>query len=276
MKAISEQERSSQHAPTGRVYLVGAGPGDPELLTLKALRLMQSVDVLVHDRLVSAEIMAMVPRGVECISVGKTPGHHCVPQEQINELLVALARTGKSVLRLKGGDPYVFGRGGEEAQVLAAAGIPFEVVPGITSAQGASTYCGIPLTHRDYAQSVTFATGHLQDHSLSLDWPALVRPHSTLVIYMGLSALEDIAAQLIAHGRGADTPVAAVHRATQAEQEVLIGTLADIAGKVRAWGLCSPVAIIVGEVVALRQVLAAAPQGSSPSTAVPALALVGG
>lgn len=262
----------------GKVFLVGAGPGDPELLTLKAYRLLQTVDVLVYDRLVSREILDMVPRGVECISVGKEPGHHCVPQSKINELIVALAHTGKCVLRLKGGDPYVFGRGGEEAEVLVDAGIPFEVVPGITSAAGASTYCGIPLTHRDYAQSVTFATGHLKDDSLDLDWPSLARKNSTLVIYMGLANLGQIAARLVEHGRCATTPVAIVHRATQSSQEVLIGTLHDIANKVAASGMRSPASIIVGEVVALYEKLGS-PAESGPldqqRTGIGPLALVG-
>ena len=262
----------------GKVFLVGAGPGDPELLTIKAYRLLQTVDVLVYDRLVSTEILDMVPRGVECISVGKEPGHHCVPQDSINELIVALARTGKCVLRLKGGDPYVFGRGGEEAEVLVAAGIPFEVVPGITSAAGASTYCGIPLTHRDYAQSVTFATGHLKDDSPDLDWPALARKNSTLVIYMGLSSLEQIAARLVEFGRSSTTPVAVVHRATQSDQEVLIGTLEDIAKKVSANGMRSPASIIIGEVVALHEKLSS-PVASATldqqRSVVGSLALVG-
>ncbi len=252
-------------AEPGRVFLVGAGPGDPELLTVKAWRLLQEAQVLVYDRLVSAQILDMVPRGVECISVGKSPGNHCVPQEQINELIVALARTGKSVVRLKGGDPYVFGRGGEEAEVLVAAGIPFEVVPGITSAAGASTYCGIPLTHRDYAQSVTFATGHLKDHSLNLDWPALTRPNHTVVVYMGLTHLAEIAARLVEHGRAPDTPVAVVHRATQPEQEVLVGDLTTIARLVQERGVRAPASIIVGEVVALYDTLGEVTSGQLPS-----------
>lgn len=262
----------------GKVYLVGAGPGDPELLTLKAYRLLQAADVLVYDRLVSREILDMVPRGVECISVGKAPGNHCIPQDKINELIVALARAGKCVLRLKGGDPYVFGRGGEEAEVLVEAGISFEVVPGITSAAGASTYCGIPLTHRDYAQSVTFATGHLKDNSLDLDWPSLARKNSTLVIYMGLSSLEQIATRLVEHGRPPSTPVAIVYRATQADQEVLIGSLGDIANKVVASGMRSPASIIVGEVVALYEKLGGATQFESTGhqqAGIGPLALVG-
>lgn len=236
---------------TGYVYLVGAGPGDPELLTLRAYRLFQEVDVLVYDRLVSQEILDLVPARVERVAVGKKPGQHCIPQERINLTLVSLASAGKRVLRLKGGDPYIFGRGGEEAEVLMQTGIPFEVVPGITAAAGASTYCGIPLTHRDYAQSVTFATGHLKDDSHNLDWSALARSHTTLVIYMGMGSLEEIASQLVAHGRAINTPVAAVHRATQAEQEVVVGSLADIAERVNQAKLRTPSLIIVGEVVSL-------------------------
>ena len=231
---------------------------------------------MVYDRLVSPQIMDLVPRGTECLSVGKAPGHHCVPQNEINELIVTLARMGKQVLRLKGGDPYVFGRGGEEAEVLAEQGISFEVVPGITSAAGASTYCGIPLTHRDYAQSVTFATGHLKNDSLDLDWPALARPNSTVVIYMGLSNLRSIAAALVEHGRAVTTPVAVVRRATHDDQDILIGNLGDIARQVAASGITSPAAIIVGEVVALHAKLGKGNcQIDSPAPAWP-LAVVQG
>lgn len=240
---------------TGCVYLVGAGPGDPDLLTLRAWRLMQAVDVVVYDRLVSGEILDLVPADVERIAVGKIPGHHCVPQDKINDLLVTRSRNGQRVLRLKGGDPYVFGRGGEEAEALVEAQIPFEVVPGITAAAGASSYCGIPLTHRDYAQSVTFATGHLKDDSANLDWVSLARPHTTLVVYMGMASLPFITENLIAHGRDPATPVAAVHRATQKEQRIAIGTLETIVDKVAEARICSPAAIIVGEVVSLHQKL---------------------
>lgn len=250
-----DSSSATKQRSDGFVYLVGAGPGDPELLTMKACRLMQEVDVLVFDRLVSQEILDLVPEKVQRISVGKTVGHHCVPQHLINRIIVELANCGKRVMRLKGGDPYVFGRGGEEAEVLVSAGISFEVVPGITSASGASSYAGIPLTHRDYAQSVTFATGHLKDDSLNLDWPALARANSTLVIYMGMGSLAAIADKLIQHGRGQDTPVAVVHRATQPDQKVVVATLATIAAETRAQGVAAPAAIIVGEVVALREKL---------------------
>ena len=241
----------AQKENNGAVYLVGAGPGDPELLTLKAYRLMQEVDVLVYDRLVSREILALVPPHVRRISVGKKVGHHCVPQHEINQLIVDLARSGQRVLRLKGGDPYIFGRGGEEAEALVDAGVCYEVVPGITSAVGASSYAGIPLTHRDYAQSVTFATGHLKEDGLDLDWPALARTHSTLVVYMGIGSLAVIAAQLMAHGRSGDTPVAVVRRATHSDQEVLVATLATVVAEVERRAIRAPAAIIIGEVVAL-------------------------
>jgi uroporphyrin-III C-methyltransferase len=236
----------------GKVYLVGAGPGDPELLTLKAYRLMQEVDVLVYDRLVSDEVLDMVPAAVKRIFVGKSPGNHCVPQREINQLIVDLANAGNCVLRLKGGDPYVFGRGGEEAEVLVDAEVPFEVVPGVTSAAGASSSAGIPLTHRDYAQSVTFATGHLKNDTLDLDWPLLARAHSTVVIYMGIGSLPTIAAQLQKHGRAANTPVAIVQNATRFDQRVLVGTLQDIAAAARREGIEAPASIIIGEVVALQ------------------------
>ena len=236
----------------GKVYLVGAGPGDPELLTLKAYRLMQEVDVLVYDRLVSDEVLDMVPAAVKRIFVGKSPGNHCVPQREINQLIVDLANAGNCVLRLKGGDPYVFGRGGEEAEVLVDAEVPFEVVPGVTSAAGASSSAGIPLTHRDDAQSVTFATGHLKNDTLDLDWPLLARAHSTVVIYMGIGSLPTIAAQLQKHGRAANTPVAIVQNATRFDQRVLVGTLQDIAAAARREGIEAPASIIIGEVVALQ------------------------
>lgn len=258
MKSVSATNRAGVDTLSpdcGTVYLVGAGPGDPELLTLKAYRLMQHVDVLVYDGLVSADILDMVPATVQRISVAKSTGRHSVPQHRINQIIVELANSGKHVLRLKGGDPYVFGRGGEEAEFLVAAGIPFEVVPGITSAAGASSYAGIPLTHRDYAQSVTFATGHLQDDSLNLDWPSLARAHSTLVIYMGIANLATIATKLIEHQRDANTPVAVVHRATQADQRIVVGTLATIAEDIAAQGITAPASIIIGEVVALHSKL---------------------
>jgi uroporphyrin-III C-methyltransferase/precorrin-2 dehydrogenase/sirohydrochlorin ferrochelatase len=250
-----ERELAALAPTVGKVYLVGAGPGDPELLTLKAYRLMQEVDVLVYDRLVSPEILALVPADVRRVFVGKSVGHHCVPQSEINQLIVDLANAGRQVLRLKGGDPYVFGRGGEEAEVLVEAQIPFEVVPGITSAAGAASYAGIPLTHRDYAQSVTFATGHLKGDKVDLDWRALARENSTLVIYMGIGSLAIIAEKLVQHGRASETPVAVVRNATRADQQVVVGTLENIAAEIAVRGLEAPASIIIGEVVALQATL---------------------
>ncbi|MCO7226468.1 siroheme synthase CysG [Pleionea sp. CnH1-48] len=239
----------------GEVYIVGAGPGDPDLLTFKALRLMQKADVVVYDRLVSDDILNLVRRDAERIYVGKEKAHHCVPQDQINSLLIKLAKSGKRVCRLKGGDPYIFGRGGEEAQELADQGIDFHVVPGITSAAGASTYCGIPLTHRDYAQSVTFATGHLKNNQVNLDWESLAKKNQTLVIYMGLSGLNIIAKELIHHGLSSSTPVAIVHRATQPQQKIVTGTLSTISQIASDEKIESPSLIVVGEVVALHNQL---------------------
>ena len=240
----------------GRVYLVGAGPGDPELLTLRAVRLLGQTDVIVYDHLVSPAVLDFVAPGAERIFAGKRRNEHTMRQEQINLLLVKLAREGKRVVRLKGGDPFIFGRGGEEMQVLAAHGVDFEVVPGITAACGVSSYSGIPLTHRDHAQSCLFVTGHLKDGSADLDWPALVRPRQTVVIYMGLNALPDICRQLIAHGAPKSRPIAVVQHGTIATQQVLTGTLADVPQRVAESGFTSPSLIIVGDVVKLHDTLA--------------------
>lgn len=241
---------------TGKVYLVGAGPGDPELLTLRAARLLAEADVVVHDHLVSAGVLALIGPGVERRYVGKERSHHSMSQDNINTLLVQMAREGRRVVRLKGGDPFVFGRGGEELQVLAANGVTFEVVPGITAACGVASYAGIPLTHRDFAQSCIFATGHLKDGSCDLDWPALARPRQTVVIYMGLSGLAEICRQLIAHGLAADWPAAVVSHGTTAGQQVVAATLAALPDAVAEAGLGSPCLTIVGEVVRLRDQLA--------------------
>lgn len=237
--------------PGGRVSLVGAGPGDPELLTLRAARRLAEADVVIYDALVGAGVMALVPDHVERIYVGKETSNHTLPQEEISALLVEQARRGRRVVRLKGGDPFVFGRGGEELQILAAAGIPVEIVPGITAALGASAGTGIPLTHRDHAQSCIFVTGHRQDGSLDLDWETLARPQQTLVIYMGIAALAAITEQLQAHGLAAATPVAVVRHASLPQQQTITGRLDDIAGRVHAAGIKPPALIIVGGVVSL-------------------------
>lgn len=271
----------------GEVYLVGGGPGDPDLLTFRALRLMQQCDVCVYDKLISPEVMELVRRDAERIYVGKARDQHTLPQEEINLLLVRLAKEGKRVLRLKGGDPFIFGRGGEEIETLMENGVPFQVVPGITAASGVSSYAGIPLTHRDYAQSCIFTTGHLkttghqkasentahpqgsaleklsekypekhpEKHIVELDWPALVRPNQTVVIYMGLIGLAEICVQLILHGLPADTPVAVVQQGTTARQKVVVGDLLTIAELVTKADLKPPCLTIIGEVVTLREKL---------------------
>lgn len=258
-----------------KVFLVGAGPGDAELLTLRAARLLQCADVIVYDHLVSEDVLGYVAPHAQRIYVGKQTNCHTLPQQQINQLLIDLARQYQNhpprddlknahsqvtdahyvIVRLKGGDPFIFGRGGEEVEALAEQGIEFEVVPGITAASGVASYAGIPLTHRDFAQSCIFTTGHLKDGSLHLDWDALSRPHQTVVIYMGLQALPEITRQLLLHGAPESTPVALVEQGTSAQQRVLCGTLTTITDLCRALGLKSPSLIIIGQVVTLHRKL---------------------
>lgn len=239
----------------GQVYLVGAGPGDPDLLTFRALRLMQKADVVVYDRLVSPQILELVRRDAEKIYVGKAKSNHTLPQDDINQLMVEEAKKGNRVVRLKGGDPFIFGRGGEEIQTLIQHGIEFQVVPGITAASGASSYAGIPLTHRDHAQSVVFATGHLRDGTIDLNWPALAQQNQTIVFYMGLTGLPVICEKLIHHGLDENTPIALVQSATTEQQKVVTGTLNDIVSRPETAAMKPPTLVIVGTVVSLHKEL---------------------
>ncbi len=267
-RMLSGQEESAREAlqkrleatdgstkPSGEVYLVGGGPGDPDLLTFRALRLMQQADVVVYDRLVSAEVLDLVRREAERIYAGKERDNHAIPQEDINHLLVRLAREGKRVVRLKGGDPFIFGRGGEEIATLMEEGVPFQVVPGITAAAGCASYAGIPLTHRDYAQSVMFVTGHLQDGTVNLNWKAIAQPKQTIVFYMGLHGVTEICRELVRHGLPVSTPAALVQQGTTRYQRVLTGTLETLPAIVEKGKVKPPTLIIVGEVVKLREKL---------------------
>jgi len=249
----------------GKVILVGAGPGDPELLTVKAVRAIETAEVVVYDRLVSEEILAMIPPGAARIDVGKTSGHHPVPQDEIDALLVQLGRTGRRIVRLKGGDPFMFGRGGEEALALARAGVAFDIVPGITSAQGCAASLKIPLTHRAHATGVRFVTGHRRaGKELELDWQGLADAETTLVVYMGLSTIGRVAAELIARGRNPSTPVMAVSRGTQRGERQVVSTLAAIARDAAHAELASPTLFVIGEVVSLAAELGTSAHASSP------------
>lgn len=241
--------------PMGKVFLVGTGPGDPDLLTVKALRLMRQADVVLHDNLVTPQIMELVRPGAEKIYVGKRRADHAMRQEEISALLVKHARRGLRVLRLKAGDPFVFGRGGEEIETLAREGVAFEVVPGITAALGVAAYAGIPLTHRDYAQSCVLVTGNTKDGTLDLDWEALARPRQTVVIYMGFQNLAELCGKLVEHGLPDATPAAIVQQATTGHQRVVTGDLASLPSLAAAAELHPPTLIIVGEVVRLREKL---------------------
>ena len=251
LKELDAAALGQDIAQVGEVYLVGAGPGDPDLLTFRALHLMQRADVVLYDRLIGDGIINLVRRDAERIYVGKKPGNHALTQPEISALLVKLAKEGKRVLRLKGGDPFIFGRGGEELETLAEAGIPFQVIPGITAASGCASYAGIPLTHRDHAQACIFVTAHGQDGVLSLDWDTMARPGQTVAIYMGLGSLEFLMNEFIKRGVPADTPAAIVDNGTRPNQRVVKGTLADLYQKAEAAKLPGPALVIVGSVVEL-------------------------
>lgn len=259
--ASADDERANRAIPVmagarpgpqpGQVYLVGAGPGDPELLTLRGARLVAGADAVVYDNLVSPAIVDLAPAAARRIYVGKKAADHTLPQQEINALLLELAREGLRVVRIKGGDPFIFGRGGEEMEVLVEAGIPVEVVPGVTAAAGVAAYAGIPLTHREYAQSVVFTTGFLKNGALDLDWTLLAHRGQTLVIYMGVTRLGEICEQLVAHGLPASTPAAVIERGTTHAQRVVVADLATLTERVEQEGVRPPSLTVVGDVVSL-------------------------
>ncbi len=266
MSLLNEPLQFTPDTATGglcpaRVTLVGAGPGDPELLTVKAANALRNASLVLYDHLVSKAVLQLVPPGADRVYVGKESGHHTLPQEGIIDMMVRLAKSGRRLVRLKGGDPYIFGRGGEEAQGLAAAGVPFDVIPGISAAQGAAAAAGIPLTHRDHAEALVFATGHLRgegsERGVDLDWQLLSRPRQTVVIYMGVGTLPVISAQLQAHGLAGDTPAALIERATLPDQRTLIGTLATLPELARRHDVRAPALIMIGTVVSVHRELGA-------------------
>lgn len=263
-QALLEEFDNASPTSTGEAYIVGGGPGDPDLLTLRALQLMQQSDVVIYDGLVSKEVLNLARRDADLISVRKSAGFHSVPQPDINALIVKYAKEGKKVCRLKGGDPFIFGRGGEEVEELVKENIPFQVVPGITAAAGCSAYAGIPLTHRDYAQSVQFVTGHCRKDGKGPDWSSLAKPNQTVLIYMGLINSSDIQRELIEHGRNPSTPVALVENGTRAEQRVVTGTLGGLVDLIESHQVKSPALIVVGEVVALQAKLSWFGQQDTP------------
>jgi uroporphyrin-III C-methyltransferase/precorrin-2 dehydrogenase/sirohydrochlorin ferrochelatase len=252
---LMEGAEDGEKPPIGEVYLVGTGPGDPDLLTFRAFRLMQQADVVLYDRLIGEGILNLVRRDARRIYVGKCPNDHTVSQEEIGRMLIRLAQEGRRVLRLKGGDPFVFGRGGEEIEALSENGITFQVIPGVTAATGCAAYAGIPLTHRDHAQGCIFVTGHEKDGELNLNWNSLIQPRQTVVVYMGLSSLEMITNGFVKHGADRETPAAVVENGTREGQRVITGTLASLPGKTADAGVKSPALIIVGSVVTLQEKL---------------------
>jgi len=252
---LEEAAKDGDKPPPGEVYLVGTGPGDPDLLTFRALRLMQQADVVLYDRLIGEGILNLVRRDAERIYVGKLPNEHAVPQEEIGKMLIRLAQEGKRVLRLKGGDPFVFGRGGEEIEALSENGIAFQVIPGVTAAVGCASYAGIPLTHRDHAQGCVFVTGHEKDGKLNLNWKSLIQPRQTVVVYMGLSSMAAITEGFLANGADPATLAAVIENGTRAGQRVITGTLESLANKTATAGIKSPALIIIGSVVSLRDKL---------------------
>ena len=252
---LSINNSAQNKSQTGEVWLIGAGPGDPDLLTFRALRLMQQADVVLYDRLVSSDILNLCRRDADRIYVGKRRAEHAVPQEGINQLLVDLAKQGKSVVRLKGGDPFIFGRGGEEIELLAKSDVPFQIVPGITAASGCATYAGIPLTHRDHAQSCVFVTGHLKNGTVDLNWPMLANANQTVVIYMGLVGLPHICQKLIEHGVSSSMPIALIEQGTTNKQNVYTGELGTMPILIKNKDVKAPTLIIIGTVVSLHNEL---------------------